>query len=147
MKKISRVVALLFISLFVVAVAINTNTQSAYAYGELKITQVGETKDYGGGSYGIINMRSASIYNTIHTNPGVIGFSVLDDYYTGMILKVNGNVIYNPRCVGFANHGGRCFVNLVVPNLNRNMNNYVEVICGGSGNVPQVSDSIYINVQ
>lgn len=77
MKKISKFFGVLILALLVSTIAcMNINTTSAYAYGELKITQVGDTRDYGGGSYGKGKMKDATTYNTVNTNVAALTYKV-----------------------------------------------------------------------
>ncbi|SFU42983.1 hypothetical protein SAMN04487886_102534 [Clostridium sp. DSM 8431] len=147
MKKISKFLGVLILTLIISSIGfMNINTTSAYAYGELKITQVGDTISYGGNSYRKTNMKNASTYNTVHTNVAALTFRVYSNYNTGATLKVNGDSITNPRYIGFSNMGDYCYITVLVPGLYNNMNNRVEVIDGGVG-CPRVSDSVYINVE
>lgn len=147
MKKVSKFFAVSILALIISTICcMNINTTSAYAYGELEITQVGDTRYYGGNSYRKTNMKNASTYNTVHTNVAALTFRVYSPYNTGAILRVNGDAITDPRYIGFSNMGDYCYITVLVPGLYDNMNNRVEVIDGGVG-CPQVSDSVYINVE
>lgn len=123
----------------------NIHSTSAYAYGELKVTQVGDTRDYGGGLYKQINMKRASYYNTVNTPVAALTYRVIGNYHTGTVLRVNGDAITNTKCLGFINDGYYSYITVAVPDLYQNMNNRVEVIDGGVG-CPQVSDCVYISV-
>lgn len=149
MKKLSKKFSLVLILTLLIStvICLNLNVTSACASTNgLTITQVGDTKNYGGGYYKAINMHRVSYSNTVNTTCASVQFRLPSYYHTGTILRVNGSFVTdNPKILGFSNDGDYCYITIAVPDLDPNMSNRVEIIDGGVY-CPQVSDSVYITV-